>query len=193
VLYHKGQATPLDFGPSISNPSRLAINNQGILSGRQGSSPFDGATGFRFDPRTEDAMLLQPLSTDPLAWGLAINNRGDVLGYSFVSGGLERIGVWDRQGEFKTYFVEGTSEFPTISNSLLFNDNNLIVITFVTSPASESGNSYLVPKPDTRLNIADLVENLPEGRDLSFISDINNQGSMIGTSSQGSSFLLERE
>jgi hypothetical protein len=192
VLYHKGQTTPLDFGPSISNPSLLAINNQGILSGRQGSSPFDGATGFRFNPRTGETTLLYPLSTESLAWGLGINNRGDVLGYSFVSGGLERIGVWDREGEFKTYFVEGTPEFPTVSNHLLFNDNNLIVITSVSSPASERGNSYLVPEPDIRLNIADLVENLPEGQDLGFIVDINNHGSMIGFGSQGSSFLLER-
>ena len=194
MLYHKGRTTPLDFGPSISNPSRLDINNQRILSGTQTQdiSPFDGTTGFRFNPRTRDAMLLNPLSTEPLAWSLDINNRGDVLGYSFVSGGLERIGVWDRKGKFKTYFVEGTPEFPTISNDLLFNDNNLIVITFVTSPASERGNSYLVPQPGIRLNIADLVENLPEGQDLGFIVDINNHGSMIGFGSQGN-FLLERE
>jgi hypothetical protein len=191
LLYHQGRTTTLDFGPSVINPSANAINNQGIISGTQGSSAFDSATGFRFNPRTDQTTLLYPLSTEPLAWGLDINNRGNVLGYSFVSNGLERIGVWNRKGKFKTYFVEGIPEFPTISNRLLFNDNNLIIITNVSSPASERGNSYLVPKPGVRLNVADLVENLPEGQDLRFMVDINNNGSMIGFGSQGN-FLLER-
>ena len=115
-----------------------------------------------------------------------------MLGYSFVAGGLERIGVWDSSGNFTTYFVEGTPQFPTISNGLVFNDNNLIVITAVSAPVFELGNSYLVPTPGVRINLADLVENLPAGQDLSTISDMNGHGSMIGTSSQGSSFLLER-
>lgn len=194
LLYRRGQATPLDFGPSVTNPSRLAINNRGIISGTQG--PSSGATGFRFDPRTGEAMLLLPLPTDPTeptdrAWGLDINKRGDVLGYSFVPSGRERIGVWDRHGTFKTYFTEGTPEFPTISNSLRFNDNNLIVITFV-SRGADRGNSYLVPKPGVRLNLANLVENLPSGADLFSIRDLNNHGNMIGFSFSLGEFLLER-
>src|SRR5262249_27393828 len=154
--------------------------------------PFVDARAFRFDPSTGNATLLDPLPTESLSWGIGINSRGDVLGYSFVSAGLERIGVWDRGGNFTTYFVEGTVQFPTISNGLVFNDNNLIVITNVSSPVSELGNSYLVPKPGVRLNLADLVEDLPVGGDLAVISDMNERGSMIGSSSFGSSFLLER-
>jgi hypothetical protein len=109
-----------------------------------------------------------------------------------VPGGIERIGVWDRHGEFKTYFVEGIPEFPTISNRLLFNENNLIVVTFVSSPTSERfKNSYLLPKPGVRLNLADLVENLPSGADLGFILDLNDHGNMIGLGSLGA-YLLER-
>lgn len=192
VLYNKGQATVLGFG----RPSDL--NNQGLIAGTTGDA-FSNARGFRFDPRTGEAELLNPVSPDTLAWGLGINNRGDVLGYSFVLGGAsyhERIGVWDRKGNFKTYFVEGRGipEFPTISNRLLFNDNNLIVITFVSSPASERfKNSYLVPKPGVRLNLSDLVENLPLGLNPSYILDINNHGDMIGFDFfGGGTFLLER-
>ena len=146
----------------MTNASQLSINNNGFVSGTQGDDLCDGGTGFRFDPRTGQVALLEPLSTDPTAWGVDINNRGQVLGYSFVCGGIERIGVWDRRGEFQTYFVEGTDEVPTISNKLLFNDNNLIVITSVSSPDAEAGrNSYLVPRPGTRLNLADLVDDLP--------------------------------
>jgi hypothetical protein len=196
VLHRNGETTALDFGPTVTNPSSLAINNQGIISGTQGTSLFDGATVFRFDTRTGETTLLDPLLTEPDAWGVDINNRGDVLGYSFVSGGIERIGVWNRDGVFQAYFVEGVPEFPTISNRLLFNDNNLIIITRVSSPASETGNSYLVPKPGVRLNLADLVENLPLGQNLSEILDINNHGDMIGWSVEGFSiqdvFLLER-
>ena len=54
---------------------------------------------------------------EPHAWGLGINYRGDVLGYSFVSFSTERIGFW-RGTTFHTRFVEGTAEFPTVSNFL---------------------------------------------------------------------------
>ena len=187
VLYKNGQSTPLDFEPTVTDPFFLHINNQGIISGTT-FIPGLGNRGFRFDPPTGKAALLDPVSPDTQAWGLGINTRGDVLGYSFVFKAPyhERIGVWDRNGDFKTYFDE------TINTSrLVFNDNNLIVITLVFSPASERGNSYLVPKPGVRLNLADLVENLPSGQNLSWIFGINNHGDMCSFGDQGS-FLLER-
>ena len=123
------------------------------------------------------------MSPDTLAWGLGINTHGDVLGYSFVLGAPyhERIGVWDPNGDFKTYFDETIS-----SDALVFNDNNLIVITLARN------NSYLVPKPGVRLNLADLVENLPSGQNLRYIFDINNHGDMLGLDDQDRPFLLER-
>ena len=191
VLYKKGNATVLDFGPTVTNPSFLSLNNQGLIAGRTGDS-FDGARGFRFDTRTSETTLLNPLPTDTLAWGLDINSRGDVLGYSFVDSSPyhENIGVWGRNGHFKTYFTETVN-----SNRLVFNDNDLIVITSVVGPAEYFENSYLVPKPGVRLNLADLVENLPLGAQLSYILDINNKGDMIGINFSGVGgfyFLLKR-
>ena len=194
VLYKNGESTVLDFGAELANISQLAINNADVVAGTQGENLCDGSTGFRFDTRSGALELLEPLTTEPAGWGLEINNRGNVLGYSFACGGLERIGVWDRHGAFRPYFVEGTEEFPTISNDLLFNDNNLIVITAISSPDEEAlRNSYLVPRPGVRLNLADLVPDLPEGVSLSSIRDINDRGSMIGVDFlTGGSFLLER-
>jgi hypothetical protein len=194
VLYENGRSTPLDFGPTVTSADFLHINNQGIIAGTTAVlSPSFSYRGFRFDPRTGETTLLNPLPTEPHAWSVGINNRGDVLGWSFVFGGLERIGVWDPSGKFKTYFVEGTPEFPTVSNNLVFNDNNLIVISRVSSPASEQyKNSYLVPEPGVRLNLADLVENLPSGRNLSIIQDVDDHGDMIGIDIFGGIFLLER-
>jgi hypothetical protein len=195
VLYSKGSTTPLDFGPTVKDPVIFCcirhINNRGIIAGREGPS-FNGARGFRFDPRTGKTMLLNPFAGDPtetLAWGLGINTRGDVLGYSFTVGVKpfhERIGVWDSKGDFKTYIVETIS-----SNRLLFNDNNLIVITLFLGSLS-SHTSYLVPTPGVRLNLADLVGNLPPGQDLFSITDMNNKGDMIGSSFQNNNFLLQR-
>ena len=93
-------------------------------------------------------------------------------------------------GSSTTYFYETTN-----SSKLRFNDNNLIVITEVTSPASDAQNSYLVPRPGVRLNLADLVDNLPVGLKLWFVAGINNHGDMIGDGLQPSefpAFLLER-
>lgn len=190
-LFRNGQVIPLDFGPALTNPSPRAIDNKGTIVGRQGLNAFDGATGFRFDLRSGEATLLKPELTEPLAWALDINKRGDVLGYSFVSGGQERIGVWRRDGEFKTYFVEGTPEFPTISNKLLFNNKNLIVITDVSNPPAEQGNSYLLPEAGKRVNLAELVANLPNGANLRSMLDLNDRGDMIGFGGLGS-FLLQR-
>ncbi len=189
LLYINGQARPLDIGTGVTQPRVTGLNIWGILSGRQGRP----ATGFRFNPWSGATTLLYPLPTEINAWGLGINNRGDVLGYSFISGGQERIGVWNGAGTFKTYFVEGTPEFPTISNSLVFNNNNDIVITRVTNPPEERfSRSYLVPKPGVRLNIADLVTNLPADVNLGEIIDINDHGDMIGLDFFGGTFLLKR-
>ena len=99
---------------------------------------------------------LDPVEGDPQSWGQDVNPRGDVLGYSFTGGGLERIGVWRHQ-TFQTYFVEGTAEFPTVSNSLLWNRKGLIVISY----SYEDPNSYLVPEAHVRIKLADVVDTPP--------------------------------
>jgi len=125
---------------------------------------------------------------------MKVNSRGEVLGYSFVPGALERIGVWDAQGRFHTYFVQGTPEFPTISNGLTFNDRNTIVITQVSRPVDERNESYLVLKPGVRVKLADLVADMPAEQRR--IEAINNHGDMIGASLTTDftkfAFLLER-
>jgi hypothetical protein len=127
------------------------------------------------------------LAGDPNAWALSINNRRNILGYSFVFGATERIGVWDQTGVFTPRFVEGTPQIPTVSNRLVFNDNNVIVISNISTgdPAS-----YIVPRPGVRLDLADLVENLPAGQNLASTIGINNHGNMIGYGQQGSFLLL---
>jgi hypothetical protein len=197
VLYSGGKAAPINFGPSITNPSFPSslsgtcrcINNQGIIAGTEGPNRFNGARGFRFDTRTGVATILSPYAGDPtetLAWGMVVNQRGNVLGYSFTIGITpyhERIGVWENNGTFDTFLVESTN-----SSELLFNDNNLIVITAIYTPPI----SYIVPRPGVRLSLADQVVNLPVGQDLLLITDLNNHGDMIGRSSMSANFLLER-
>lgn len=179
VLYKNGKVTPLDFGPTIPSAFYLDLNGQGIISGTTHTS--DGDRGFRFDPSTGAIVMLYPQPTEPNAWAVSINNHGDILGYSFVNGGRERIGVWDAKGNFTTYFVEGIPQYPTVSNVIHFNDNNLIVITQVSRPASERGNSYLVPKPGTRVNLAEIVKGMPsENGRLVDVFGINNPGNMFG-------------
>ena len=191
VLYRNGQSTRLDFGSTIPNPDVTGMNNQGLICGISFGNPN---RGFRFDPRTGEATLLNPLPTEPHAWGVGINSRGDVLGWSFVFGRLERIGVWDHDAVFQTYFVEGTPQYPTVSNQLAFNDHNQIVISRTEEPSAYLKHSYLVPKPGVRLNLADLVGDLPSGANLSVVQAINNHGDMIGFDffGSGDDFLLER-
>jgi hypothetical protein len=188
-LTRRRQVTTLDFG---SDPaSQFDINDRGIVSGTSDRPDSDRA--FRYNPFSGRFTLLEPLPTEPDSWGQAINNRGHVLGYSFVPGGLERIGVW-RGTKFHTYFVEGTPEVPTVSNSLLWNERGLIVITDVRRPDNDL-SSYLVPWPGVRLNLADLTDGpLPPW---TLIVDINNRGDLIGVGGDSrfdisSVFLLRR-
>lgn len=195
MLYKNGRMTPLDFGSDIPPPSGVSMNNKEIIAGNTFIDGV-GSRGFRHDPRKNKTILLEPLPTEPDAMTMGINNRGYVLGYSFVGGGIERIGVWDAKGKFHTYFVQGTPEFPTVSNVLRFNDHNEILITFVTRPLDEFRNSYLVPKPGVRLNLADLVTGAPADVGL-FPLAINIHGNILGRAgpnffSIDEYFLLER-
>jgi hypothetical protein len=186
ALYKNGKVTPIDFGPSVRFALSLDLNNNGIISGRT-FVLGTGLRGFRFDTRTGETTLLNPLPTEPYSWALGINDSGDVLGYSFIFNATERIGVWNAKGEFQTYFVEGTPEFPTVSNFLAFNNNNLIAISETTD-----NTSYLVPKPGVRLNLADLVTNLPPGPGALYsIRHVNAHGDLLGFGFNDT-FLLER-
>lgn len=198
LLYKNGKSTVLDFGLTLTSASGFGIsgmNNETIMSGTMqffNPGQVTKNRAFRFDPRTGKTTVFEPVENDNQTWGLDINNDGDILGYSFRFSGIERIGVWDRDGKFNVYFVEGTPEFPTLSNALVFNDNNLIVISRVRRPAAEADNSYLVPRPGVRLNLADLVENLPQGVKLYEVTAINNAGNILGVANTSAPFLLER-
>lgn len=180
-LYKNEQHIPLDFGPTIPVViSPLWINNNDIIAGITHINGL-GDRGFKFDTRTKQATILAPQPTEPDSWAVDINNHDEVLGYSFVTDGIERIGIWDRHNRFKTYFVEGTPEYPTISNNLEFNDNNLIVISSISSPVEERFHSYLVPKPGVRIDLESIVKNKPDGTaGITSIMQMNDRGDMIG-------------
>jgi hypothetical protein len=89
VLYSRGKANVLDFGPTITAPNFIRyngvgrwINDKGIIAGTNApTSLYLGATGFSFNPQSGKAALLNPFPGDPTetsAWGQGINNRGDV-------------------------------------------------------------------------------------------------------------------
>ena len=151
------------------------VNDQGVVAGIV--STVEGDRAFRFDSRTQTTDILGPVPPDPNSWGLAINRKGDVLGYSFVFGATERIGKWNRRSEFETFFVEGTPEFPTVSNELIWNEAELVVVSF----APTDGNTYLIPEPGVRLNLQDLVQDAVVPWTL-IATDINERGDFVAFS-----------
>jgi len=189
LLRQNGHTTPLDLGADQS--FFVTVNESGVVAGTQshiGPNNHYVSRAFRYDPRSGVLQTLEPLATEPDAWGVGVNSAGDVLGYSFIASGRERIGYW--QGtEFRTSFVEGTPEFPTVSNWLRWNDAGLIVITDTTD-----GNSYIVPRPGVRLNLADLTTGLPAWTS---IRAVNDSGDILGQGGASRydyehTFLLER-
>jgi hypothetical protein len=196
VYYRNGLATVIDFGPTIIRPiffisfalAANFLNNEGIIAGTTTDEEGSGARGFRYDTKTGKAMILQPFRGDNSSWGLGINNRGFVVGFSILSDNdFRNIGVWDRKGHFFKYLTEDLNSF---GGYLILNDNNVIVITQVGNDGNDT--SYLVPKPGVRLDIEKLVVNLPTGVKLSYIGTINNRGDMFGYDANNKPFLLKR-
>jgi hypothetical protein len=188
-LYSNGSATPISLGDATIG--MLDLNARGIVSGTMGR-PFGDDRAFRLDPFSRRLTVLEPVAGNRDSWGQGINRRGDVPGYSWGRG-PERIGVW-RGTAFETWFVEGTPDYPTISNRLLWNERGEIVIT-ETLRSGGDPNSYLVPRPGVRLRLADISDRLPFFWTL--IEDINERGDIVGQGGPDyfdteGTFLLER-
>ena len=153
------------------------MNNAGVIGLTKNESPADHFQhGFRYDPTTGVSTPL-PTSGDPTDVHVliqGINAGGNILGYSYSSfpnpNYHERVGVWDASNTFRTYFFETLN-----TSTLVFNDRNEIVIT-----NSEDANSYLVPSPGTRLNLADITANAPAGVLLTLVQSIDNAGNIVG-------------
>lgn len=172
---------PVDFGPEVTSAFLLDMGPTGEIVGT--TRIAGAARGFRHDPRTGRTTLLPPQPTETDSWAVAINRRGDVLGYSFLPGARERIGLWRPDGSFEQFFVQGTPEVPTISNALRFNDSERIVVTRISRPASEVGRSFLLPSPGQRVDLSDLVADAPAGFDARYVLEINNVGNLLLLSS----------
>ena len=162
------------------------INDAGQVAGIIQTE--DANRAYRFDAKSKTTTILPPVSPDPHSWGVGINRKGEVLGYSFVFDGNERIGKWNTRNRFETAFIEGTPEFPTVSNRLVWNEDGLIVVSYTPN----DGNTYLIPTPGVRLNLADLVGGATLSSTL-YALGINKGGDFAATSvDDGRSFLFLR-
>ncbi len=175
----QGTLSVIDFG--LPDPAfGASMNNNGLIGVTKEESPADHFLhGYRFDPRTGVSTLLPP-SPDPTDIHVliqGINAGGDVLGYSFadpqnLAAYHERVGIWGANNVFQTYFFETIN-----TQELFFNDRDEIVIT-----ESSDGESYLVPSPGTRLDLASITSNVPDGVTLSQVVGIDNAGNIAGFS-----------
>ena len=76
--------------------------------------------------------------------------------------------------------------FPVIANSVTWNEQGLIVVS-----ATSDENTYLVPSPGVRLNLADLVKNANAPSSLQVIA-VNNHADIVGAA-ESSAFLFIRD
>jgi len=177
AYFARGNVTPINFG--LPDPVFGAfMNDLGVIGVTKEESFTDQFLhGYRYNPLTQKSTLLPPFAGDPtdvMVLVQGINDREEVLGYSFTTFDSpsyhERVGFWDLFNVFHPFFEE------TISTQvLLSNASDEIVIT-----ESSDGNSYLVPQPGTRLNLADIVKNVPSGLLLSEAVGIDNEGDIAG-------------
>jgi len=182
-VFDRGQKRPFP----VQNVTVNDINDRAQIAGIMGEGP--GNRAYRFDARRQITTILEPVAPDAFSWGLAINRRGEVLGYSFADfDALHRIGKWNRQNQFETAVIEGIPTFPAISNSLTWNEQGLII-----ESATSDGNTYLIPSPGVRLNLADLVKGGQAASSLQ-VQAVNQQADLLAFRlTDGSSFLFRRE
>lgn len=178
-VFDRGQIRPFP----VSNVSVNDINDKAQLAGIQFDFPN---RAFRFDSRSQTTTFLQPVPPDEQSWGFAINRQGEVLGTSFdFDGSIQRIGKWNRRDQFETWLI-ATPDF--IANNVIWNEQGLIVLSNTSDE-----NTYLVPAPGVRLNLADLVRNPPVAPQLQAIA-VNQRGDIVASSSaDGSAYLYRRD
>uniref|UniRef100_UPI003F497341 hypothetical protein n=1 Tax=Cupriavidus yeoncheonensis TaxID=1462994 RepID=UPI003F497341 len=188
-LYAAGKKNLIDIGFDVNGFDVLfmfGINNDRIMTYVRAD------VAHKLDLRTMKDTALPPLPGDNTTWAIAINNRGDVLGYSFTPAATERIGVWHPNNRFEVYFTEGTPAIPTISNYLAFNEDDKIVISLVSDPPEEIGNLYFLPRPGVRLNMADFTSGQPaDAGNFSFVPAINARGDIVGHTDTFEAFVLD--
>ncbi|MFJ1252306.1 hypothetical protein [Cupriavidus sp. CuC1] len=192
AIYKFGAVTKIDFGSDFVQVFPAGINNNGIIAGW---ALMAGNTfrGFRYNTRTGERILLNPLPSDHDVFIGGINESGDVVGTSLVLGGVQHIGFW-RGTEFVNYFTEGTPEIPAVGYATSINDRNLIVVSDLDQTSTPNPNDvFLVPSPGQRFSMNALTGGVPP--DLGTfpqVFGVNNRGKIIGTSQDGVvNFLLE--
>jgi hypothetical protein len=185
AYYFAGTETVIPFG--LPDPVFGGHMNQwGQVAVTKEESATDHFTrGYRYDPLTGKTTPLVPYAGDPtdvLALVQGINNRGEVLGYSYTNASApsyhERVGVWNAAGVYQPYYYETID-----TNALYFNDLDQIVITNPAFFGPGVGTSYLVLQAGTRLDLASLVVNLPSGLSLNSVVGIDDEGYIIGYAS----------
>ena len=196
-LVESGRWTQLNFDAAAGVVLSTYLGRDGVVMGTMvvavDPASFDtSGRGYRLNAHSGALETINPAypgDTDVSIQG--VNSRSEALGYSYVPYATEHIGIWDRKLRFQTYFTEGTSQFPTVSNVLIASDNNLIGILAVRSPDDERGNVYLVTAPGVRVNLGDVVLGIPpEAGPIAWIVGINNGGSIVGDTANGVNFLL---
>jgi hypothetical protein len=204
-IFKKEIETPVDFGPIVpmtmftfntgNSLCNVSFNNQETIAGSTTDPTSGRSRGFILaNGVNQQPVLLKPKATETDSLAFDINNEGNVFGFSYTPSGIQRAGIWQKNGEnwaFKTYFTQGTVKFPTISGLMVANDNNQIVISNVTSPTIERNKSYIITEPGKRLSLDEITENIPSGQDLCSIDHINRNGDITGFSCGGDEFFLK--
>lgn len=177
AYFQKGAETAINFG--LPDPVFGAFMNAfgviGVTKEESQSDPF--LHGYRYNPVTKTTTLLPTFAGDPTDINVliqGINKKAEVLGYSFTDfespNYHERVGIWGASNVFQPFFEE-----TIVTNLLVFNDRDQIVIS-----NSSDGNSYLVPAPGTRLDLATITDNVPAGLQLAQVVSIDNESNITG-------------
>ncbi|BDB28912.1 hypothetical protein CTP10_R63250 (plasmid) [Cupriavidus sp. P-10] len=201
-LYDGGRWTAVHLEDVGYRVATYGLSNGGLIFGNAifavDSANVITHRAYHMDPKTGKTTLFSPVFQGDTDTRIEDANKHDeFVGWSFIPGGIEHVGIWDRNGRFTNHFTQGIPEYPTISGNLKVSNDEQILIYGVTRPASERGNVYVVPRPGVRFNLLEAIEGAPEGLRYNSFAAINNRGDIIGFASDATffpyNFLLERQ
>jgi hypothetical protein len=167
----------------------VAVNDSGEVAGYFGTQGGLADRGFRYDPHTGTTSILEPLPCDQISLAWAINEQGDVFGFSETPGLVKHVGKWNRDGEFETLLTEGDAQFPVTGDDA-WNGAALVVVSNTTDK-----HTYVVQEPAEPIDLAMLLTGCSAPLSLD-VAGVNSHGDFVATNPalngpQGYVFLRE--
>ena len=169
-------------GSVVRAGAAFDVNDTAEIVGECTGLPCQDSTSAFFWSSTAGFSVIPPLNeSEAYAYGMAINNERQVVGFSFYGNGLGRIYLWTNDGSLPQDLDApvGLPEFADI------NDSGEIVATII----QEGGRVGYIYDGEAWYKLDDVIPS-QTGVSLAYARAINNAGQITGETTIGDGYVL---